>query len=159
MNRVTCERESAVQRALDEGRWSDELREHAASCPCCSDLVLVAEFLRQQRDSVEVDAPLPDSSFIWWRAQLQARVAAADRATRIITLLQRFAICCGALLALLGAHQLWPQIKGWLSVLKPDSIPNPIAANMAHPGLVIAASLVVLAFLVVFDVFEPRTEE
>jgi hypothetical protein len=94
---------------------------------------------------------------VWWRAQLEARSADAQRATRIITVVQRVAIACGGLVGALGAVRYWPQLKSTLASLVPASIPNSLPSDMAHPGLVMLASLAVVAVLLVFDLREPRT--
>jgi len=42
------------------------------------------------------DAPLPDADAIWWRAQLRRSMAAGERATRPIRLVEQLA--CAVLL-------------------------------------------------------------
>ena len=158
MNKIDCVHERAVHRALKSDTWTPELLDHVADCPGCADLMLVARFFQQSDALSGSEVRLPDPSFIWWRAQMKARAAAADRATRIISFVQHAAIASGALLAVLAVVRLWPRWKSWLMTLVPDSIPNPLPANMAHPGLVVLASVAVLIFLLLFDRYETRTE-
>jgi hypothetical protein len=154
-----CDQESAVQSALQAECWTDELREHVAECSDCSDLVLVAGYLRETAASVGDDGELPDPGYIWWRAQLATRAAKVERATRAITIWQRVALACGSLLSAFVLFRTWPQIREWLFALKPDRLSSPLPADMAQPALVIAASLVLLAVMIAYDRYEPRTEK
>ena len=158
MNLTPCDLEPDIVRACREDRWSDDLRRHAAECPSCSELVLVTEALRRHASSVEAELPLPDPGFLWWRAQLQSRAAAAERATRIIVWVQRLAIASCVALVVLGLLRLWPTITRWLSSLATHSMTSSLPTNMAQPGLVIGASLVVLVLLLAYDGYEPRAD-
>jgi hypothetical protein len=156
VSKTECVHEVAVNRALDSDDWPAELLQHVAECAVCSDLMVVAKFLQRQAELTAPEAPLPDPSLIWLRAQLKARAAASDRATLVIGVVHRVALACGALLAMLGIVRLWPQWKSWLMTLLPNSIPNPLPSNMAQPGLVVIATVAVLVFWVLFDLHEPH---
>lgn len=113
-----CDREQAVLDALTSGRWAtpwgEEIRQHAASCAVCSEVVLVAEALRCEAQSAETEVRLPSAGLVWWKAQLAARRAAEQRAAQPIALVERFAQAVGALSAFgIGVWQ-WPRIAGWL---------------------------------------------
>ena len=155
MTGIPCNQESAVQSALQTDCWTDELREHVTDCADCSELVLVAGFLREAAVSVGDDGELPDPGYIWWRARLATRAADVERATRMITICQRVAVACGAILSAFVLFRIWPQLREWLSALRPDTVPLP--ADMAQPALVIAASLILLAVMIAYDRYEPRT--
>ena len=158
MNKIDCRHETAVNQALENDSWPPELLDHMAQCVVCSDLLLVSKFFQRHAETIAPEAPVPDPSFIWWRAQMKARLAAANRATRVIRIVQRLAISCGALLAVLAIIRSAPLLKTWILVLVPDSIPNQLPPNMAQPGLVMIASLAVLVFLLVFDRIEIRPQ-
>ena len=79
--------------------------------------------------------------------------------TRIITVVQRLAVGCGAVVAALGVTRFWPRIMSALGELVPPSVPGPLPADMAQPGLVMIASLAIVAVLFVIDLREPRTED
>lgn len=49
MNRVYCERESAIIEALRRGTLDAELEKHAASCAICADTLAVSEFFQTER--------------------------------------------------------------------------------------------------------------
>jgi hypothetical protein len=153
-----CNHEDAVHRALAGGEWSDDLRGHVAECPVCSDLVAVVRFMGAHADELAGDRPLPDSTYLWWRAQLQSRADAAERATKIISVFQRIALAGGSVLGGLGVFWLWPRLADWLGALKPDTIPNPLPADMAPPWLVIAASAGVIAGWLLIDTWERWAE-
>jgi len=157
MNKLDCSREKTVRAALANDDWSPELLDHVTECGVCSDLMLVEKFLRRHAGEISVGISVPDSSFVWWRLQREERAAAAHRATKIITVLQRLAAGCGGLVAALGVTRYWPQIRGTLAEFIPSSLPSPLPSDMAHPGLVMLASLAVVAVLLVFDLREPRT--
>ncbi|HXJ96782.1 MAG TPA: hypothetical protein VMT20_28405 [Terriglobia bacterium] len=117
-----CDREQAVLDAFTSGRWAtpwgEEIRQHAASCAVCSEVVLVAEALRHEEQSAETEVRLPSAGLVWWKAQLAARRAAEQRAAQPIALVERFAQAVGALSAFgIGVWQ-WPRIAGWLGGAK-----------------------------------------
>jgi hypothetical protein len=157
MTGAACDRESAVLAALQGAPWTDELRDHVAECESCSDLVAVTGFLRETAAAAG-DGELPDPDYIWWRAQLAARAANAERATRSIIIWQRIAVICGSLLALFGVYQILPQLAGWLPPFDLSAIIPSLPGDMAPPVLVIAASVVVLAVMIAYDRHEPRAE-
>jgi hypothetical protein len=158
MTGAACDRESAVLRALHGALWTDELRDHVAECESCSDLVAVTGFLRDTAAAVDDDPVLPDPGYIWWRAQLAARAADAERATRGIVICQRIAVVFGGLLALFGISRVLPLLKGWLPTFDLSAIVSSLPGDMAPPVLVIVASVVVLAAMIAYDRYEPRTE-
>ena len=111
MTKLDCSHEEAVKAALAAGEdWSPKLLEHVATCGVCSDLMVVDTFLRERSGDLLSDLSVPESTFVWWRAQHVERAAAARRATKIITLVQRLAVGCGGLVAALGVTRYWDQI-------------------------------------------------
>ena len=143
-----CDRESAVRRGVAEESLDAELRRHLAHCRSCSDLVLVEMFLRQNARQLHPTSPLPDPGPIWWRARLQARADAAERATWMIPALQRLALVGGAALAGMAVVRSWPVLRTWIEPLNPDGL---LASGAASPVLVVLGSLGVLALLALFD--------
>ena len=83
MNASTCTREEELVRAMRSGSLSAELRSHVAECSNCTEVLLVAQFLRPDEEFSR-EIALPDASVIWRQALLQSRAEAADRATRPI---------------------------------------------------------------------------
>jgi len=112
-----CDREQAVLDTLTSGRWTsawgEDVRQHAASCAVCSEVVLVAETLRRDKE-LAAEVRLPSADLVWWKARLAARRVAEQRAAQPIALVERAAQALGALSAFgLGVWQ-WPRIAGWL---------------------------------------------
>jgi hypothetical protein len=115
MKRVDCEAEAEVLAAVVEFRWPERvdarLREHVSSCAICSAVVAVAGAFDLARQDTQALAVLPDSSRVWWLAQLRARREAAEAAARPITATQviAFAWAVGLLGVCLGAALTWFQ--------------------------------------------------
>lgn len=120
MNLRHCEREQHVMDAIRAGRWAgpwgEEIRRHAAGCPVCAEVALVAEALNREADYAQTEsgAKLPGAGLVWWKAQLAARRAAEARAFQPIAWVERMAEVFGVV-ALLGlALWQWPTISRWL---------------------------------------------
>lgn len=109
MNGIECEREREVFEAIDSGRWpgqcEESLRKHVDGCAICSEVVLVAGFLRAEEEAAWREAKIPDAERIWWKGQFLARRAATARALRPIAFVEKLASVC-ALLSLAG-------VVGW----------------------------------------------
>ena len=98
MNRHYCEKESEIIAAMRCGTLGPELEKHASACDICSGVAAVTKFLQPR---AAVRPVLPDSDFLWWKAQLASRQMTVERATRSIVLLRRAAY--GGV----GAAALW----------------------------------------------------
>jgi hypothetical protein len=87
-----CNRESEVLDLIGIGQWparaDAQLAGHVASCPHCSDLVVVASAIVDERDHGEHQPRLPDAGIVWLRAQLRARDEARRRAARPLLVAQ-----------------------------------------------------------------------
>jgi hypothetical protein len=116
-----CEREQAVTEMLQCGRWPEAcdpaLRTHVEHCVVCSEVVLVAQFLREENASLLTNMKLPDAGLVWWKSQLRARREAADLATRPIALAERFAVACGLASLLAFVVWKWTGFHSWLGRL------------------------------------------
>jgi hypothetical protein len=86
MNRVYCEKETEILEALRRGALHPEHAKHAATCAVCADTLAVSEFLQADRCGAPA---LPDSDFLWWKAQLERKRMAVERATRSIALVKK----------------------------------------------------------------------
>ena len=84
MNRLYCDKEKQVLQALGDSEWDDSLRDHASECPICKDLVVVAEFMRDEAELTKAAPLIPNATFIWWKAELASRRGLVSRATRPI---------------------------------------------------------------------------
>lgn len=160
MNPSCCEKEQEILDAVRSGRWpdggDDALRSHAADCPVCADVALAAQFLQREGESAKAEAALPHSGLIWWKAELLAKRAAAERATQPITIVQRVACACGGLSLLGIMNWQWPLILGWLKRFRDPWAHRSLLAAWNHPSnfnlfLSLCASLLLMAF--VFGIF------
>lgn len=121
---VSCVREQDVLDVLATGRLPRacdlELDRHIASCTLCTDLVVTAAALLQDRECAWSEARVPPSAVVWWRAQLRARDEAARSAARPIAFAQGVAASCG----------LW----GAISLMRafPISIPPAVKARIGE---------------------------
>lgn len=116
-----CPREEEILDALAADavveNWTSELREHAASCAICRDVVAVALPLLQEHRAVVATAQPPSSGVVWWRAQMRGRQEAAKVATRPITVVQALAVIPGTVLVLALLSAVAPVFSGWLGDL------------------------------------------
>jgi hypothetical protein len=111
MNEHFCDKEQQVATALCGSSRDAELLAHARSCQVCSEVLLVAEFLRgsAQLATHELSA-LPDAALIWRKAQTFARERALDRATlpiRIARIATFFVAVLAAPWLILESRQFW----------------------------------------------------
>ena len=151
MSGSTCKREQELLAAVASAEVTDELLQHAASCAECSEVLLVATFLRREAVAT-AQAALPDPAYLWWRALRDRRSAAAERATRLITIVQRAAIFSAALLLVPLVRWGWPHIAHWLGALHLRALAPELPASAGNPFLVVGISAVLLAVLALLDV-------
>ena len=115
MKQYECPFEAEVLAAVLDNHWPDDdghaLRNHAASCPICSDVACVAGAIDEVRQDARPHVVVPDAGRVWWRAQLRARREAARMAGSPITAIQvlAFAAAVGLLGACFGATSTWFQ--------------------------------------------------
>jgi hypothetical protein len=71
---------------------------------------LVARAMRELAQETAVDRPLPDPSFIWWKAQLLRRFEAEREVTAPLEIGDRFHIGAAVLGAVALAGGVWDQL-------------------------------------------------
>ena len=155
MKPVECEFEAEVLAAALQSRWpgrvDDELRAHVAGCAICSDVIAIARAVDDAREEMRASASVPDSSRVWWLAQLRARREAVKAAGRPITAAQVIAFACavGLLGACFGATSTWFQSalgRITSSVVRFEInafLPSATALLAEHSALVIAMTAVI----------------
>jgi hypothetical protein len=73
-----CEREPEVVRALARGKLPEDLLQHTAACPVCSEVRSITQELQHLlQDSVE--EPLESAASVWWRLNLRMRRERVNR--------------------------------------------------------------------------------
>jgi hypothetical protein len=124
-----CIHEHDIVAAVLGRRWdgaSDELKEHAAECECCGEVVVVASLLASEQERLRYEARVPAAGQVWWRAAVRARLEAAHAAARPMTWWHGVAGACALGLAFAAMSVAWPSLRGagaWLfmQVLGTDS--------------------------------------
>ena len=118
MRSSDCPREAEVLEALQTSAWPGccraTLRAHVDTCETCSDLLAVALPLIADHRAASLEAPVPASGVVWWRAQTRARQEAAAAAMRPITIVQGLALACatGLLAGIAGLTS--PTFRQWI---------------------------------------------
>ena len=168
MKTVDCGREEDVLDALTSGRWPErvdrELLSHVAHCSICTDVVEVASAVLEVRANEPVEARIPSSAVMWWRAQMRARQEAAREAARPITVAQVVASVAAIVLMIvaLGALSPWlmESLGGWLAVASSGDgsdvavlqAPRLMAGGWIVPALMIGVWLVLAPVAIYFAV-------
>ena len=162
-----CSHQEQVTRELRQGKlpelWDDTLRAHIAGCRSCSDLVLVAQALQQDRMQTMQTAQAASAGALWWRAQVRLRNGAMERVTRPIALAEKFALIITAAVVL--AVILWKrsQLLGWLVALAapPHSGALPAGSSFIDgwTTILMVASVGTVALCVGLAVYLLREEE
>ncbi len=96
MTFVSCPCEKEIRELVESGQWPlaspPELRDHAAACRTCADLVLVASAFQRARSTTLAAAKPASAGAIWWRAQLRSRQQVFERIQRPLIGAQVFAL-------------------------------------------------------------------
>jgi hypothetical protein len=119
---IACVYEEQVLDLAAAGRWPDGaddlLRAHAAGCPVCGDLALVAAALART-DAAEARVRVPDAAVVWYGARLLARTEMAARAARPVQAVLILALASLSAILLAGIRAAGPRAAAWWH----DSVP------------------------------------
>ena len=151
---TSCGFEKEVSLALREGRWpaavDPALRDHIATCPGCSEVVLVSQALLRARADASQAAILPPPGIIFWRAQLRRRSGATERMTRPIVFAEVAALVVSVVAFVFAVrrfaeHSTWESLTGGIA-------PSGWTVNLSDivAALPTWAPLVLLAAVVFF---------
>ena len=152
---MICPREpEVVDAVLRYGVPGVELDAHIEQCADCRDVAGITHVLRDDRDWMRSDVPVPAAGQVWWRAAVRARLEGTQAAARPLTWAHG-AAAAAAVGFLAGAGgTAWPAIErvfAWaasrLSELTPaaPALPDLLALGVTR-GVLYAGAL---AFLVV----------
>jgi hypothetical protein len=112
-----CHRQDAVRAASASGRWTPALEAHASICPTCRDIRTVTTAL----SSPLAATPVPvDLALLWLRARNASQVAAAARASRILTTVQIAG--AGLVLAVCASFLRWPDSQSAINSPDPTTL-------------------------------------
>ncbi len=147
-----CVSEELIREAAQTGRWTDELRDHCASCSPCAETALVTAALCADARELEADdSSLPDPRLIWLRAQIESRRIKSNRATLGIAWVQRAAMACALVVGLFAAPGLWRLLGRGMGALRPAAAGLDMPVFVTAPGLVLAATFAVLALMALWN--------
>jgi hypothetical protein len=158
-----CAFEDDVVVAVLSRRWdaADEgLKQHAAGCEICRDVVAVAGLLSADHERSRYDVRVPAAGQVWWRSAVRARLEVAHAAARPMTWFHGLAGACALGLALALAGIAWPTIRDAASWLATQTIGDSAVIDVATlmavtlrkslPFAFVAAAFVVLAPLALY---------
>lgn len=135
-----CPREGEVLAAIAAGTQEPDLKRHVSGCPECREVFAVSAWLQGVARETDVGA-LPRAESVWWRAQVERRLAArhelAERAARPIRWFERGA---AAAIAMIAAAILWEQGLPTASAVL-TRLSDPAALGALTAGLVTVAGL------------------
>ena len=152
MTAKPCSHEEAVTAAARSGDWSPELKAHRDGCLTCAELTLVVAALATDAEELAaIDAPLPDPTPIWLRAQLASREQQFQRATRAIVWVQRATVAVTLAVGLAFVPGLWNLVKGAFTSLDLSSPVADLPRAAGSPLLVIVVSMLVLGGLALWE--------
>jgi hypothetical protein len=91
-----CSHLDEVRETLRQGHWPEacapELRAHARDCHRCAEEILLSQHFQVVRAETAKATPVGAPSLLWWRAQVQRRNSALERAGQPVVAAQLFAL-------------------------------------------------------------------
>jgi hypothetical protein len=119
MSGAACAREGELLAALERGFAGAELEAHAASCPSCGELRLIAGAILDDRAQAFLEAPVPSAGTMWWRLRVRRRLEAEAAARRSLLIGQAvtLAVAIGLLLSFFGAD-LVLAVRGLIATVR-----------------------------------------
>ena len=147
-----CAHEHDVVAAVLSHRWdaADEgLKQHAAGCDVCRDVVTVASLLSNEQERARYAVRVPAAGQIWWRSAIRARLEGAQAAARPMTWLHGIAAACALGLTIAVIGMAWPSIQGMVAWLAAQALPADM--SVGNVGSLVTAVLqksLPLAFVV-----------
>ena len=109
-----CPEELAVARAARTGQWNDLLRDHAARCATCREVLQATRWMGSLAQASDERSTLPAAERVWCAALLAQKQADVERAQRPLLLAEMFIAMLGlAAVSWLAWHGL--EIGFWLT--------------------------------------------
>ncbi|HEY6251424.1 MAG TPA: hypothetical protein VI685_15810 [Candidatus Angelobacter sp.] len=140
-----CSQHDSVAAALRTGQWPDgcdpSLRAHVETCDSCSDLVLVAQTLRQAHATATQAARIAAPGILWWRAQLRRRQAAIQSMTRPVAVAEKVAVLTLVLAVVALVAWQHSQLMGWFA-----NVWGPLSSIAQIPGALVIGLGTLLLF-------------
>jgi hypothetical protein len=159
MNPTQCRNEAAIVAAVRAGCWphaAAELALHAAGCAVCREVAEVALSFDAERRTVNRNVSVPSAARVWWRAQMRARMDAAEVASQPLGMAQGLGAASAVAVAILSIRWAWPSILTagtWVDrVTAEAAIVAPVESDVVRIAvwLTLGLALLVLVPVVVF---------
>jgi hypothetical protein len=147
-----CRFEERVRQAAAGGAWTDELRDHCASCAPCAETTLVTAALCDDARFLAAEAePLPDPRALWLRARIDNRVRCSRRAVSGIVWVHRLALCTAVLVGLVITPRVWSVLARSAEAVTSVSFLPSLPVAVAAPAIVLVMSFAALALMAVWN--------
>ena len=142
----SCDREADVRdmvRRMARGGLADaSLNDHITSCPSCQETIAVANWMQQLASAPVVGRPLPDPTYLWWKAELLRRWDAGQRASAPVEVGEQVHAGVGLVAAAALLVWLWRNLLPGVSA-SPSTLPLAIVMTLSGLVLVAMAALMV----------------
>ena len=135
MTSAPCPREPELLTALGRGFVGPDLASHAAGCPACGELQLVAQALLADRETTVREVRVPAAATTWWRLRLRQRREAEAQARRTLLVGQAATgVAALALVVALFGAELLAAVRA-VTVRVPGG--GPLALGLGVVGLLV----------------------
>jgi hypothetical protein len=135
-----CSRDDEIRRRLQSNTEDPAVLAHIAECDGCRETLAVAIWMRALAET-PLDAPaLPDSHFVWWKAEIVARWEADRKAAAAMDAGEQLQVWIG--LAEAAVLLAWT----WRHLISSDAaavVPISLTAVVAVSALVLAGAAAV----------------
>jgi hypothetical protein len=112
-----------------------ELYEHIEGCASCRETIDVAAWMQELASTSASNAPPPDPTYLWWKAELLRRWDAQQRAAAPVEVGEQVQAGIGLVSAL--------ALLGWLWHALPSAATS-LTVSMIVSGLVLTATAVIM---------------
>lgn len=116
MREKICAQEIVVAQVARTGLWDNTLRNHAAGCAACRELVVAVTAMQSLAAGFEKVSELPDAGWLWRKALLEQKQAEADRAQRPLRVAQFASVPAIVLGFAVWIGWYWPQMQEQIQV-------------------------------------------
>jgi hypothetical protein len=133
MSAPDCNLQESVREAIITGGMNDAIQSHVSACLTCREVVRLTQWMRRFAAASKPGHSLPNSSYLWWKAQVDQRERAEKSARRLMLMIQ--GVTFVALFSLLTGWLIrnWDEIRKSLADWTPEwvtysfpSIPLPL---------------------------------
>lgn len=156
----TCERESEVLRAVQQGGELDAtLTAHLRTCGSCREVFDVARYMTRlaaDTDAIAASRPLPEPAQLWWKARLLQRWNAESRATAPLDWMQRVEVTGGLIAVTVLLLIFWSDIRGGSASTTIARDLWPTVASLMAPGALSSMIVGVLLLISCVSLFTLR---